>query len=233
MVSGPNARYVSNRIFNDTNVNVFSERGVTQWGNVWGRFLDHTMGLREENGTAADIPFDSADPLETFTNDLGAIPFTRSAAAPGTGVSNARQQVNTISSYIDAWAVYGGSDARLDWLRDGSQDGNPDNNNATLLMPGGYLPRRDSRGNPAAAPAISIDGRLLASSNRAVVAGDLRANENIALTATQTLFAREHNRIVGLLPGSMSQQDNSSWPGQWSSRSSNTSPTTSSCRQWA
>ena len=28
----------------------------------------------------------------------------------------------------------------------------------------------------------------------------MRANENIALTATHTLFAREHNRIVGLLP---------------------------------
>jgi hypothetical protein len=31
------------------------------------------------------------------------------------------------------------------------------------------------------------------------VAGDVRANENIALTATHTLFAREHNRIVALL----------------------------------
>src|SRR5262249_20644412 len=31
-VSGPDPRYVSNRIFNDTNANVFSERGVTQWG---------------------------------------------------------------------------------------------------------------------------------------------------------------------------------------------------------
>src|SRR5262245_44458770 len=30
MVSGPDPRYVSNRIFNDTNVNVFSERAVTQ-----------------------------------------------------------------------------------------------------------------------------------------------------------------------------------------------------------
>jgi hypothetical protein len=33
-----------------------------------------------------------------------------------------------------------------------------------------------------------------------MVAGDVRANENIALTATHTLFAREHNRIVSQLP---------------------------------
>ena len=40
-----------------------------------------------------------------------------------------------------------------------------------------------------------------------MVAGDVRANENIALTATHTLFAREHNRIVSLLPTSLSQED--------------------------
>lgn len=207
MVSGPNARFVSNRVFNDTNVNVFSERGVSQWGNVWGQFLDHTFGLREENGTTANIPFSSTDPLESFRNDLGVIPFVRSAAAPGTGVTNVRQHVNTVSSFIDAWAVYGGTDTRLDWLRTGSLDGNPDNNSGTMLLPSNYLPRRDARGNASAAPTMAIDGRLLSNPNSAVVAGDVRANENIALTATHTLFAREHNRIVSLLPSTISAQD--------------------------
>ena len=45
-VAGPPTRYVSNRIFNDTNQNLFSENGVTQWGFTWGQFLDHTFGLR-------------------------------------------------------------------------------------------------------------------------------------------------------------------------------------------
>jgi hypothetical protein len=35
----------------------------------------------------------------------------------------------------------------------------------------------------------------------------VRANENIFLTATQTLFAREHNRIVAQLPASLSEED--------------------------
>ena len=207
--AGPNTRRASNRLHNDVNQNVFSERQVGQWGFVWGQFIDHTFGLRDEAGTAANIPFNAGDPLEDFTNTLGNIPFTRSAAAPGTGTStaNPRQQTNTVSSYIDAFPVYGGTAARLDWLRNGSNDGNPTNNDATLLMPNNYLPRRDARGNPAAAPTMAIDGRLLANPNSASVAGDVRASENIELNATHTLFAREHNRIVSLLPTSLSQED--------------------------
>ena len=34
----------------------------------------------------------------------------------------------------------------------------------------------------------------------------MRANENIALTATHTLMAREHNRVVGLLPRNLPEQ---------------------------
>jgi len=206
-VTGPNARLVSNRIFNDTNVNVFSEHGVSQWGNVWGQFLDHTFGLRNGNGTTADIPFNSADPLESFSNTLGVVPFVRTAAAPGTGVSNARQHVNTENSFIDAEGIYGNTDTKLDWLREGTVDGNPDNNGARLLMPNNYLPRKTARGNAATAPTMDVDGRLLSNPNSAAVAGDQRANENLALTAVQTLFAREHNRFVGLLPSSVSQQD--------------------------
>ncbi len=49
-------------------------------------------------------------------------------------------------------------------------------------------------------------GRLAATPGRAMVAGDARANENIALTATHTLFAREHNRIVNALPRWLSDE---------------------------
>ena len=205
-VGGPNTRFISNRIINDVNQNVFSERRVSQWGNVWGQFLDHTMGLRAEAGETANIPFDSADPLETFTNTLGYMPFVRSQAAPGTGITNPREQINTEDSYLDADAVYGPTTARLEWLREGPVDNNMANNGARLLLAGGYLPRRDSRGDPTTAPAMATDGRLLANPNKAMVAGDVRANENIALTATHTLFAREHNRIVASLPNTLTQE---------------------------
>jgi Animal haem peroxidase/Cellulose binding domain len=212
-VAGPNARYVSNRVFNDVTQNVFSERQVTAWGWTWGQFLDHTFGLRlgrapgDPAGETANIPFNSADPLEEFTNTLGVIPFARSDPAPGTGATNARQQVNTASSYVDAFAVYSGTNARLDWLREGPVDGNPANNNGRLLLQNSYLPRANARGNASTAPAMEVDGILRANPASAMVAGDVRANENLFLTATHTLFAREHNRIVNALPASLSEED--------------------------
>jgi len=57
---------------------------------------------------------------------------------------------------------------------------------------------------------MEIVGRLHAIPNadeEMIITGDIRANENIALTTVQTLFAREHNRIVDLLPAALSEQE--------------------------
>jgi hypothetical protein len=195
MVAGPSPRQISNRIFNDVGQNLFSENGVTQWGWAWGQFLDHDFGLRDETpAERASIAFDRHDPLEQFQSDLP-IDFARTPAASGTGATSARQQTNTISSYIDGSSVYGVTQTRLDWLRKGA---------SLLLTRDGYLPRATARGAAGTAPAMDLMGPLLGHSARAVVAGDVRANENIALTAIHTLFAREHNRIVAALPLTLS-----------------------------
>jgi Animal haem peroxidase len=39
-----------------------------------------------------------------------------------------------------------------------------------------------------------------------VIAGDVRSNENIGLTAVHTMFVREHNRIVAALPDGLDEQ---------------------------
>src|SRR5262249_54410934 len=117
--AGPADRRISNRIYNDIGQNIFSERNISQWGWSWGQFIDHDIGLRKDTpaGEHTPIPFDPADPLEAFTNDFGVIDFFRTPAAPGTGVTTPRQQINTLSSYIDASNVYSVDAARLDWLR--------------------------------------------------------------------------------------------------------------------
>jgi hypothetical protein len=192
MVTGPNPRYISNRIFNDIGQNVFSENEITQWGWAWGQFIDHDIGLRDETPAEnASIPFDQHDPLEQFSNDTGQLDFARTP-----GVGSPRQQVNTLSSFIDASQVYGVTQSRDDWLRQG----------ARLLLPGGYLPRADARGDVTAAPPMDLMGPLMGQPQNAIVAGDVRANENIGLTSIQTLFAREHNRIVALLPDTLSRE---------------------------
>jgi hypothetical protein len=188
--------------------NLFSENGVTHWGFAWGQFLDHGFGMRaQERGENAPIRFDAGDPLESFESAFDHLDFARTPAAPGTGVHSPREQINTISSYISGWNVYGGTDERLEWLREGPVDGELSNNRARLLMTrDDHLPRASARGDAGRAPWMEPMGRLAASPSKAAVAGDVRANENIALTSLHTLFAREHNRIVGRLPRSLSQE---------------------------
>jgi hypothetical protein len=208
MIEGPNARYVSNRIFNSGGQDLFSERNVSQWVWVWGQFVDHTVGHAESGSEEAPISFDAEDPLESFSDTLGEIPFTRDAVAPGTGTSpsNPRQQVNGVSSFIDASALYGNSPSRLEWLRAGPDDGNPARQHARLLLPNRYLPTASARGDAATAPPMETEGALAADPQNAVEAGDVRANENIELTSVTTLFAREHNRIVAKLPATLTNE---------------------------
>jgi hypothetical protein len=198
MQGGPAPRRISNRVFNDLGQNLFSETAISQWGWVWGQFIDHDIGLRDETpAESAPIPFDSNDPLELFANDLGQMAFSRTPAAPGTGTSpsNPRQEINTASSVIDGSQVYGGTAARLAWLKAA--------NGYDLFLPNGNLPHASDKADP---PVMALMGALMGNPGAAVVAGDVRANENIGLTSIQTLFAREHNRIADLLPNKLSAE---------------------------
>lgn len=112
-----------------------------------------------------------------------------------------------MSSYIDGSAVYGGDPGRLEWLREGPVNSNLSDNGALLLLPAGYLPRADTRGDPATAPSVDLFGRLALSPQLARIAGDVRANENVALLSVQTLFAREHDRIVAALPSYLPEEE--------------------------
>ena len=80
--------------------------------------------------------------------------------------------MNTVSSYIDALRrLRRDRTTRLEWLRDGPVDGKISNNSATLLLPGGYLPQADARGNAGTAPAMDLMGQLATHPASAAVAG--------------------------------------------------------------
>lgn len=187
MQAGPNARLISNVVFNDLGQNLFSENNLSQFVWAWGQFVDHDLDLRDETpAESVPIPFLN-DPLERFSNQVGSIGFNRTPAAPGSGVRSPRQQINQLSAYLDGSMIYGSDMARDQWLR---------GPNGTLLLPDGYLPKVTARGDASTAPTMDLMGQLAGNPSDAIVAGDKRANENIALTALQTLFVREHNRIV-------------------------------------
>ncbi len=104
--------------------------------------------------------------------------FSRSVVAEGTGVTTPREFANEVSSFIDASTVYGSDAVRSAALR--TFDGGKLRTSAGNLLP-------FNTGGLDNQPAPTADFFL---------AGDVRANENALLTAIQTIFMREHNRLA-------------------------------------
>jgi hypothetical protein len=169
----PSAREISNTLSDVVGDEVKSERDLTAFIYVWGQFIDHDMVLTEADdvGESFDIEVPTGDPLfdPTGSGEV-VIPLTRSNIAEGTGTSidNPAQQINEVTSYIDGSMVYGSDQAKADSLRSGV--------GGRLIVTGDNLLPLDETGM--------------------VIAGEVRASENIALTAIQTLFVREHNRLA-------------------------------------
>ncbi len=176
------AREVSNAVSNQNEL-VDNERYLTDIVWIWGQFIDHDIDLTEAAEPHQPAPIDVPagdeyfDPLGTAAVTIG---LNRSNFDEQTGdsVANPRQQINQITAFIDGSVVYGSDQIRADALR---------------TMQGGKL--KTSSGNllPFNEEGLPNAGGTSAS---LFLAGDVRANENVALTAMQTLWVREHNRLA-------------------------------------
>ena len=172
----PSAREISNALSAADPDGTTSERDLSSFVFIWGQFLDHDIDLslepeREEDAIAFDVDVPTGDPLfDPLSTGEATIHLTRSDIAEGTGTSvdNPAEQVNSITAWVDGSQVYGSTQDVADSLRqfEGGR---------LLISDDGYLPTDD-------------EGHLLA--------GDIRAAENIALTSMHTLFVREHNRLA-------------------------------------
>ena len=136
----------------------------------WGQFLDHDIDLSLTSQDAGVAPIAVNDTDDPLAPS---IPLVRSTFAEETGTAeNPRQQTNAITAFIDASNVYGSDEDTAESLRE---------------FDGGRL-------------RSSADGLLLpVDDNGMFLAGDIRANEQVALLTLHTLFMREHNRLAGLL----------------------------------
>lgn len=170
---------------------VLDERGRAQdarrlsgmvW--AWGQFLDHDVTMTAGGGATRQIAVPAGDKhFDPEGTGRAVIPFQRSGAAPGTGegTGTPRQQRNEISGWIDGSMVYGSDPQRAAALRTGV-------GGRLKTSPGELLPYNSMgliNDNPMRKPETSL-----------MAAGDARANENLGLLSLQTLFLREHNRLV-------------------------------------
>jgi len=148
----------------------------------WGQFLDHDIDLTAtgEPPEPFDVPVPTGDRwFDPASTGSETITLDRSLYDPSTGTSpgNPRQQSNEITAFIDASNVYGSDPVRASALRANDGSGRLKESRP------GFLPFNANGLPNTGGPDPGL-----------FVAGDVRANEQVALTAMHTLFLREHNR---------------------------------------
>jgi hypothetical protein len=184
LVAGlPNSRDVSNAIGRQTQL-MGNSRSLSGYVYAFGQFLTHDIERLAGGGELMLIPTSPSDPQ--FMGRTMFLP--RSIAAPGTGIPGTpREQLNRNTSFLDASVVYGSDPDRARRLRVAT----PEGPGARLLTSGAanLLPRNTLG-------LENDDGGSGVPQSTLFVAGDARANENLALSTLHTLFMREHNRLV-------------------------------------
>jgi hypothetical protein len=203
-------RFISNALNDQTDPNNPAQdlsppqtRDLSDFAYVWGQFIDHDMGLTLDNTTES---FPIAVPAGDAIGPAP-LPFTRSNFDPNTGTSasHPRQQVNSNTAFLDLSNVYGSDAATADALRShvGGRLKTSPGDLLPYLSADYFTPRQLAAINHTEGGMQNFGGLP---SSSLFAAGDIRANENIELTAIQTLFLRNHNRIAAEL-----QQEHPSW----------------------
>jgi hypothetical protein len=198
------ARQLSNDLNNQSdpmfsgsdNLGLPNSSSLSDFAYVWGQFTDHDLDLTptQQGSSAEQFPI-PADP--TRPSDLmGVEQFSRSVFDPNTGTSttNPRQQVNVSTSFEDLSQVYGSTQFVADALRtfQGGQ---------LKTSPGDLLPLNNTTYfTPDQITALNMaNDAHQVPDDQLFAAGDPRANENIELTAIQTVFMRNHNLLANEL----------------------------------
>ncbi|KAK2823715.1 hypothetical protein Q7C36_020315 [Tachysurus vachellii] len=221
----PLVRQVSNQIFSTQAENVVGDNEYTFLITFFGQWNDHDLSFTPispsirsySNGIQCDESCERSEPCFPIqiprddprlpSSPKSCLPFFRSAPACGSGnnafmfggVPQVREQINTLTSFLDAGQVYGAEEALSRELRDLSND-------AGLMR----VNERFQDNGRELLPFSKVVSKMCATRNRILnttgleevpcfIAGDGRVDENIALTSLHTLFLREHNRLARAL----------------------------------
>ncbi|XP_045695279.1 LOW QUALITY PROTEIN: eosinophil peroxidase-like [Phyllostomus hastatus] len=202
----PLVRAVSNQIVRFPRERLASDRGRALMFMQWGQFIDHDLDFVPESParvaftagvdcekTCAQLPpcfpikIPPNDPR--IKNERDCIPFSRSApSCPRKNVI--RNQINALTSFLDASMVYGSEVSLALRLR------NRTNFHGLLATN-----ERFSDNGRALMPFDNLHDDPCLLTNRSAripcfLAGDLRSSETPKLAAMHTLFMREHNRLA-------------------------------------
>uniref|UniRef100_A0A4W6DYY4 Eosinophil peroxidase n=1 Tax=Lates calcarifer TaxID=8187 RepID=A0A4W6DYY4_LATCA len=210
-VSLPPVRLVSQEVLFTHNDNISLDSTLSHLLVEWGQWIDHDVVLTPQSPSTAafrtgadcthtcsrDTPcFPIQIPLSDPRNGIqSCMPFFRSAPSCGAGVlpHRHREQLNAITSFVDASMVYGSSTSLASALRNHSSPlglmalNSQHSDQELSYMP--FLPLN------VAVPPLSagFSGEAV---YHLCFTGDSRANEHLGMIALHTLFLREHNRLV-------------------------------------
>ncbi|MFN8413920.1 MAG: peroxidase family protein [Anaerolineales bacterium] len=183
----PSARMISDTFSVSPADGIPNDRDFTAFVYAWGQFLDHDIDLTVSASPKETLPVivpvgdEWFDPSKTGSMT---IPMSRSNydITTGTSTSNPRQQINSITAFIDGSQIYGVDAQRAAALREFS--------GGRLKTSDGNLLPLNTDGFENANDAHRVED------NQLFLAGDVRANENPELLSLHTLFVREHNRLA-------------------------------------
>lgn len=193
---------------------------VMQWGQFLDHDLDHALpAVSSESWDGIDCKksCDNAAPCfpmdvprnDPRVNNRRCIDFIRTSAVCGSGATSIlwgsftpREQLNQLTSYMDASQVYGYDDALARDLRDLTTDHG-------LLREGPIIPGHKPLLPYASGQFVDCRRNPIESTINCFVAGDIRANEQVGLLAMHTIWLREHNRIARSL-----RDMNPQWNGE-------------------
>ncbi|XP_036954695.1 eosinophil peroxidase-like [Acanthopagrus latus] len=220
----PLVREVSNKILRTANSDVENDPLYTHLVTIFGQWTDHDLSFTPHSpvirsfssGIDCDKSCDRTEPCFPIEiprqdprfgrNSEECIPFFRSAPSCGSGntghlfgAATVRQQMNTLTAFIDAGQVYGSDEAKARSLRDLSSDKGLLRVNTEFTDNGRELLPFSEMSTNMCATRARITNDKSAKEVPCFVAGDERTNENIALTSLHTLGLREHNRLARAL----------------------------------
>uniref|UniRef100_A0A3P8YWF0 Myeloid-specific peroxidase n=1 Tax=Esox lucius TaxID=8010 RepID=A0A3P8YWF0_ESOLU len=218
----PLVRDVSNRILATTDAGIVNDQEYTHLITLFGQWNDHDLtftpfspSIRSfSNGLDCNASCERTEPcfpIRIPPNDKrlpsgpnSCLPVFRSAPVCGTGESaynfgadvNRREQINSLTAFLDLGQVYGSEEGLALLLRDLTNDGGLLRVNTEFTDNGRELLPFVKMKENMCATRQRITNETNAREVPCFIAGDSRVNENMALTSLHTLFMREHNRLA-------------------------------------